>query len=73
MHKFTAAHRELPFGTLVRVENKRNGRAVDVKINDRGPFVKGRVIDLSYAAAQRIGMITDGIVPVRIRILKWGP
>lgn len=52
----TAAHRTLPFGTIVRVTNKKNGRSVHVRINDRGPFMKGRVIDLTPAAAQKIGM-----------------
>jgi rare lipoprotein A len=56
MHAMTAAHRKLPFGTRVRVTNKLNGRSVSVRINDRGPFVKGRTIDLSRAAARAIGM-----------------
>jgi len=60
----TDAHRSLPFGTKVLVENLSNGRFVKVTINDRGPFVKGRIIDLSKAAAQRIGM--SGIAKVRI-------
>ncbi len=55
----TAAHRTLPFGTLVKVTNKRNGRVVYVRINDRGPFKHGRIIDLTPAAAQRIGMGDD--------------
>ena len=58
----TAAHRSLPFGTRVRVENKRNGRSVVVRINDRGPFTGGRVIDLSKAAAQSIGISGVGRV-----------
>lgn len=58
----TAAHRTLPFGTLVKVTNKRNGHVVHVRINDRGPFIKGRIIDLSPAAAQRLGF--DGLAPV---------
>jgi rare lipoprotein A len=56
----TAAHRSLPFGTKVRVTNKHNGKSVVVRINDRGPFIRGRVIDLSKAAAGRIGMISRG-------------
>ena len=56
----TAAHRSLPFGTLVKVENLINGRAVVVRINDRGPFIRGRVLDLSKAAASNIGMIGAG-------------
>jgi len=68
----TAAHRTLPFNTLVRVTNQKNGQSVDVRINDRGPFVNGRVIDLSYVAAQKIDMIRAGIAPVRITVLKEG-
>ncbi|MDQ6436212.1 septal ring lytic transglycosylase RlpA family protein [Mesorhizobium sp. LHD-90] len=56
----TAAHRSLPFGTKVRVTNKRTGRSVVVRINDRGPFIRGRIIDLSRGAAQKIGMISSG-------------
>ena len=61
----TAAHRTLPFGTLVKVTNKRNGRVVYVRINDRGPFKHGRIIDLTPAAAQRIGM-GDGLAQVSL-------
>jgi len=63
---FTAAHRTLPFGTKVRVTNKSNGRSVVVTINDRGPFVAGRVIDLTPAAARAIGF--SGTVPVTIQV-----
>ncbi len=66
---YTAAHRSLPFGSRVRVKNLRNGRMVDVRINDRGPFVRGRIIDLSKAAAAEIGMIRDGVVPVEVQVL----
>ncbi len=62
----TAAHRSLPFGTQVRVTNKRNGRSITVRINDRGPFVGGRIIDLSRAAAQQLGFINQGTAPVCI-------
>ena len=65
----TAAHRTLPFGTRVRVTNPRNGRSVIVRINDRGPFIRGRVIDLSYGAARVLGIISRGIAPVRIQVL----
>src|SRR3712207_9501784 len=61
----TAAHRSLPFGTRVRVTNLANGRTVVVVVDDRGPFVRGRVIDLSRAAARRLGLVRDGVVPVR--------
>ena len=65
----TAAHRTLPFGTRVRVTNLNNGRSVVVRINDRGPFIGGRVIDLSVAAAQVIGMIQSGVAPVQVDVL----
>ena len=65
----TAAHRSLPFGTLLRVTNLRNGRAVVVVVDDRGPSVRGRVIDLSLAAARRLGMVRDGVVPVRLEVV----
>lgn len=65
----TAAHRTLPFGTRVRVTNKRNGRSTVVRINDRGPFVRGRVIDLTPAASRAIGM-GYSIAPVSVTVLK---
>lgn len=67
--RLTAAHRHLPFGTKVRVTNTRNGRSVVVRINDRGPFIRGRVIDLSVAAARILGMMGSGVAPVRIEVL----
>lgn len=67
----TAAHRTLPFGTIVRVVNERNARSVKVRINDRGPYSAGRVIDLSEAAAQRLGMLDGGLVPVRVEVVHW--
>lgn len=70
--ELTAAHRTLPFNTLVRVTNESNGRDVNVRINDRGPFVKGRVIDLSYKAAKEIDMVRAGVAPVKLTILKGG-
>jgi rare lipoprotein A len=69
----TAAHRTLPFNTFVRVTNKANGRAVDVRINDRGPFVDGRVIDISVRAAREIDMMRSGVTPVILTILKRQP
>lgn len=68
----TAAHKTYPFGTVVRVTNLRNGRSVQVRINDRGPFVKNRIIDLSKGAAKKIDMIQAGTAPVRLDILRWG-
>jgi rare lipoprotein A len=69
MHGLTAAHNILPLNTLVRVTNLSNNKDVVVRINDRGPFVKDRVIDLSLAAAQRIGMVAPGTTPVRVSVL----
>jgi rare lipoprotein A len=66
----TAAHRTLPFNTMVRVTNKTNGREVDVRINDRGPFIDGRVIDLSLRAAKEIDLVQPGLAPVKLKILK---
>lgn len=68
----SAAHKTLPFGTRVRVRNLNNGRTIEVRINDRGPFVKGRIIDLSKGAAKKIDMIQDGVVPVELTILSYG-
>ena len=65
--KYTAAHKKLPFGTMVRVTNLNNGKSVVVRINDRGPFVAGRIIDLSKAAATTLGMINAGTVKVSIQ------
>jgi rare lipoprotein A len=69
MNDLTAAHNSLPLGTFVAVTNLNNGKSVVVRINDRGPFVKNRVIDLSYAAARAIDMIGPGTAPVRIEVL----
>lgn len=68
----TAAHRNYPFGTRVRVTNLKNRRSVLVRINDRGPFIRGRIIDLSRGAARELNMLRDGIVPVRVEVLEWG-
>lgn len=65
----TAAHRTLPFGTRVRITNLRNGKTVNVRINDRGPFIAGRVIDLSRAAARHLGMVRRGIADVHLHLL----
>src|SRR4029079_1723566 len=66
----TAAHRTLPFGTLVKVDNLSNGRSVVVRVNDRGPFSRGRVIDLSRAAADKLGYVRAGIANVRLTVVK---
>lgn len=69
MNKLTAAHRTMPFETMVRVTNLNNGKSTTVRITDRGPFVDNRIIDLSHAAAQEIGSIGPGVVPVRLEVL----
>ncbi|MFW5769306.1 MAG: septal ring lytic transglycosylase RlpA family protein [Spirochaetota bacterium] len=69
-NKLTAAHRTLPFDTRVKVTNQNNGKSVIVRINDRGPFLHGRIIDLSQAAAMKIGMLESGTAPVTVEVLK---
>lgn len=73
VHDMTAAHKTLPFHTMVRVTNLRNGKQVIVRINNRGPYVKGRILDLSLEAAKRLEMTKDGVVPVRMEVLKEVP
>jgi len=68
MEALTGAHRTLPLGTLVKVTNVVNGKQVLVRINDRGPYVKGRIVDLSHAAARELGMVQDGITPVQLEV-----
>ena len=68
--KKTAAHRKLPFGTKIKVTNKKNSKSVIVKINDRGPFVKGRIVDLSSSAFKSIANIDDGVIEVKIEVIK---
>jgi rare lipoprotein A len=70
MYKLTAAHRTLPFETVVRVTNETNGKQVDVRITDRGPFVEGRIIDLSLGAARALDMVGMGIAPVRLSLVS---
>lgn len=72
MHQMTAAHRTLPFGAIVQVTNLSNGRQIDVRINDRGPFVSNRIIDLSYSAAQALGIVGPGTALVRLQVVS-GP
>jgi rare lipoprotein A len=72
MNDLTAAHSSLPFNTLVKVTNLSNGKSVEVRINDRMPQFKGRIIDLSLAAARRIEMINTGIQEVKLEVIKWG-
>jgi rare lipoprotein A (peptidoglycan hydrolase) len=72
-YALTAAHRKLPFGTIVRVTNQLNGKSVDVRINDRGPWRHGRIIDVTEAAADVLDMKKQGTVPVTLLVLKLGP
>ena len=71
MYAYTAAHKTLPFGTTVRVRDVETRKTVVVRINDRGPFVQGRVIDLSYAAARDLGMVQAGVREVELKVLRW--
>jgi rare lipoprotein A len=70
MNALTCAHRSLPFGTRLRVVNLDNDRVVEVRVNDRGPMVAGRILDLSYAAARTLGAVGTGVIPVRITVLS---
>ena len=67
---FTGAHKQLPFGTIIRVTNLRNGKDVYVRINDRGPFVRGRIVDISRAAAEAIGFRKRGVAKVRVEVVS---
>ena len=69
MNKLTAAHRTMPFGTRLRVTNIENGRSVVVRVNDRGPWVSDRVLDVSLAAAKALGMVGDGVAKVEVVVL----
>lgn len=69
-HLITAAHRTLPFGTRVKVTNRVNGKSVTVRINDRGPYIRGRIIDLSRAAFRRISPLSKGVIPVKIEVVR---
>lgn len=71
MYGISAAHKTLPFGTIVKVVEIETGRSVVVRINDRGPFIEGRIIDLSKGAAERLGIVQKGITKVGLRILRW--
>jgi rare lipoprotein A len=71
MHAMTAAHKTLPLGVYVKVQNRNNGREIVVRVNDRGPFVDGRIIDLSYSAAKNLGVVKSGTVPVQIEALGY--
>jgi rare lipoprotein A len=68
-HELTAAHRTLPFGTRLRVTNVATGKSVTVRVNDRGPFIPGRVVDVSYAAAESLGMVEGGVAKVKLDVV----
>ena len=70
MHQLTAAHRTLPFGTRLLVTNRDTSQSAEVRVNDRGPFVEGRILDVSYAAGRLLGAVGPGIIPVRVRVLS---
>jgi len=70
MHQLTCAHNTLPLGTVVMVTNLENGRSLELKVNDRGPFVKERILDVSYAAAQMLGMWEKGTAPVKVEVVS---
>lgn len=72
MHAYTAAHRYLPFGSLVRVTNQKNNKQVVLRINDRGPFVADRIIDVSYQAAKVLGLVRAGVAPVQLQVVRLG-
>lgn len=70
MNGLSAAHRELPLGTIIKVTHLGNGKSVVVKVNDRGPFVGGRILDLSLGAAKKLDMVDEGVAQVKIEIVK---
>ncbi|MBU1666842.1 septal ring lytic transglycosylase RlpA family protein [bacterium] len=69
MYRYTAAHRTLPFNTIVEVTNLRNNRKIKVRINDRGPYTKKRIIDLSYLAAKKLGYVNKGVAKLKLKVL----
>ncbi|WP_457600057.1 septal ring lytic transglycosylase RlpA family protein [Hydrogenivirga sp.] len=72
MHDYVAAHRTLPLGTILLVKNLKNGKTVRVKVLDRGPYVRGRHLDLSYAAAKKLGMFGEGVIPFVAEVIRCG-
>ena len=71
--QLTAAHNTLPFGTRIKVTNVKNGRSVKVVVNDRGPHVKGRIVDVSRKAARKLDLVEAGVVPVQLKVIKAAP
>ena len=72
MYGVTVAHKEFPFGTVTRVTNENNGKSLIIRINDRGPYIGGRILDCSFGAAKKLGFVCEGTAPVKIEILEWG-
>ena len=72
MYGLTAAHKTLPLNTICRVTNLKNGKSLILRINDRGPYVKGRILDCSYGAAKKLGFIVQGTTDVKIEVIEWG-
>ena len=72
MYGVSAAHKEFPFNTVVRVTNEKNGKSMMIRINDRGPYVDGRILDCSFGAAKKLGFVGEGTAPVKIEVLEWG-
>lgn len=72
MYELTAAHKTYPFNTMIRIVNLANNKTVIIRINDRGPFIEGRIIDLSLGAATQLGMDKTGVQEVRLEIIEWG-
>ena len=72
MYGLTAAHKEMPLNTVARVTNLDNGRSLILRINDRGPYIDGRILDCSYGAAKKLGFINEGTANVEIKIIEWG-
>ena len=72
MYGLTAAHKTLPLNTIVRVTNISNEKSLILRINDRGPYVKGRILDCSYGAAKKLGFVNDGTADVKIEVIEWG-
>ena len=68
----TAAHKSLPFGTILKVTYPKTGKSVNVRINDRGPYIAGRDIDLSYGAAVQLGLVKHGVGKVKVTVVQWG-
>ncbi len=72
MYGLTAAHKTLPLNTIVRVTNLENNKSLILRINDRGPYVKGRILDCSYGAAKKLGFVNNGTAKVKIEVIEWG-